>query len=404
MPFLPFHILGIWLRSLLALVLLGGAIYLLVEWYNHRWIEAREPAPAADQSERAAEQPPEENVRVVSWHFGLNRETAYLLGGLALAGWSLGGWTVRPLLRRSAAEEPQEIESGEVHKLRRPDGTELHVEIHGPPDGIPLVLTHGWGLDHNEWCYAQRELARTYRLILWDLPGLGQSSRPADNNWDLEKLAGHLEAVLALAGDRPAVLVGHSIGGMIVLTFCKLFPQALGQRVRGLVLAHSTYTNPVKTTSLAGLYIALQKPVLEPLCHLMAWLSPIVFILNWLSYLNGSAHRSTERNSFSGRESRGQLNFLTRYYLHAWPGVVARGMLAMFRYDATATLAGISVPTLVITGDQDRTCTPEASAYMAKTISAARLATLQPAKHGGLFEHHSEFDTLMGQFVSSCST
>lgn len=87
-------------------------------------------------------------------------------------------------------------------------------------------------------------------------------------------MAGDLEAVLGLAGDRPAVLVGHSIGGMITLTFCRLFPEALAARVAGLVLVHTTPTNPVKTTGMAAFYTAIQKPVLEPLCYLMIALAP----------------------------------------------------------------------------------------------------------------------------------
>jgi hypothetical protein len=80
----------------------------------------------------------------------------------------------------------------------------------------------------------------------------------------------------------------------------------------------------------------------------MVWLSPLVRVLNWLSYLNGSAHRSTERDSFSGNETRGQLGFLTRYYCKAAPNVVGRGMLGMLRYDATEALGHIGVPTLVV--------------------------------------------------------
>ena len=100
-----------------------------------------------------------------------------------------------------------------------------------------------------------------------------------------------------------------------------------------LVLALSTY-EPVRTTALGGLYSAIQKPILEPLCHLMVWFSPVVRALNWLSYLNGSAHRSTERSTFSGQETRNQLDFLARYTRNASPAVIGRGMLAMFRYDA----------------------------------------------------------------------
>src|SRR5690348_7031865 len=105
MPFMPFQVLGIWLRGLFSLILLGGAIYLLSEWYNHRQIYVVETVPrvrtepqpdAGERPDRPAEN--EQAVRVVLWQFGLNRETAFLLGGLALSLWSLGGWSARRLL------------------------------------------------------------------------------------------------------------------------------------------------------------------------------------------------------------------------------------------------------------------------------------------------------------------
>ncbi|MBV9122722.1 MAG: alpha/beta hydrolase [Planctomycetes bacterium] len=415
MPFMPFNVLGIWFRGLLALALLGGGVYLLTQWYHHREILVTESLPASEDREpveggaspAGAEERPtggeKVRTRVVSWQFGLNRETAFLLGGLALLGWSLGGgWVVSPRLwRRAEPDQPKAETPGDTQRLRLPDGTTLRVESCGPPDGDPVVLTHGWGLDSHEWYYARKELAGRFRVITWDLPGLGASDRPADRDWALEKLARDLDAVLALAGGRPVVLVGHSIGVMITLTYCRLFPEALGNRVRGLVLAHGTYTNPVRTTAKAGLYSALQKPVLEPLCHLMVWLSPLVRVLNWLSYLNGSAHRSTERSSFSGNETRGQLDFLTRYYCQAAPDVLGRGMLAMFRYEATEVLGRIRVPTLVVGGERDNTCRPEASRYMAEAIPGARLRNLGGAKHCGLFEFHGEFHTAVTEFLAS---
>jgi pimeloyl-ACP methyl ester carboxylesterase len=82
-------------------------------------------------------------------------------------------------------------------------------------------------------------------------------------------------AVLALTGDKPAILLGHSIGGMITLTFCRLFPNALGTRVNGLVLTHTTPTNPIRTTSGAGFFTAIEKPVLVPMLYLTIALSPL---------------------------------------------------------------------------------------------------------------------------------
>jgi pimeloyl-ACP methyl ester carboxylesterase len=411
---MPFQILSLWLRGLLAVALLLTGLSLLGLWWQHRYVFVAEPPgevtraepddPERPTANGETRRPPgtAEHVRRVDWQFGWNRETLYLLGGLALTGWSLGGgWSTR-LLRCRGNNRPTQAGDGEARRVRRPDGTELHVEFYGPPDGPVLVLTHGWGCDSSEWDYVKRELGDRFRLIVWDLPGLGRSTPPADNDYTLEKLAGDLQAVVHLAGERPAVLVGHSIGGMIMLTYCRLFPAALGQRVRGLVLAHTTYTNPVKTTSRAALYTALQKPVLEPLCHLMTWLAPLVWVLNWLSYLNGSAHRSTERSAFSGRETREQLDFYAAFTPKCWPAVIGRGMLGMFHYDATATLPTIPVPALVVAGDQDRTCTPEASVFLSQAIPRARLLTLQPAKHAGLFEHHGPFAEALREFAAAC--
>jgi pimeloyl-ACP methyl ester carboxylesterase len=395
--FMPFQILGVWLRAVLAFALIGGGVSLLTLWNDQR------SAPAVRVEEREDRSPDEGEsgmrVEYVTQPLGWNWAMAYLAGGTALLAAAGLGWSVPVLYRRRGDPVPP-TPGGRTQRLRRPDGSELHVEVHGPEGAPALVLTHGWGLDAEEWRYARRELAGRFRLITWDLPGLGRSDRPADNDWSLDRMARDLDAVVGLAGG-PVVLVGHSIGGMIMLSYCRLFPEALGGRVCGLVIAHSTYTNPVKTARHGGLLAALQKPVLEPLCHLMVWLSPVVWLSNLLDYLNGSAQRLTERASFSGGESRAQLDFLTRYLLQVSPAVVARGFLAMFRYDATEVLRAIPVPALVVAAGSDTLCLPEASRYMASTIPGGRLLTLGGARHAGLFERHGEFNAAVAEFASA---
>ena len=215
-------------------------------------------------------------------------------------------------------------------------------------------------------------------------------------------MARDLDAILTFLGPCPVILVGHSIGGMIILTLCRLFPDTLGRRVSGMVLAHTTYTNPVRTTAKHRLATALQKPVLEPLLHLAIWLSPVLWLLNVLSYLNGSAHRSTARQSFAGTQTRQQVEFVTRCVLHTSPAVLARGMLGMLRYDATATLPTIGVPVLIVAGDQDTTTLPDASTFMQAAIPDAQLTTLAPAKHQGLLEHHAQFAQRVAAFCDAC--
>jgi len=316
--------------------------------------------------------------------------------------WSgLGRFVTPKLWLRRGEDEPKQERSGEQRQIRRPDGTVLHVELYGNVDAPPVVFTHGWGGYATEWYYVKKDLARRFRLILWDLPGLGRSTGPNNRDFTVDKMARDLDAVLDLAGGRPAVLVGHSIGGMISLTHCKLFPEAMGTRVAGLVLAHTTYTNPLYTKVPTWLLPAIQKPALEPLCWLTVALSPVAWVMTLLSYLNGSAHWSNHASMFAGTETRGQLEFVTRYMLKQSPAALARGTLGMFRYDATEVLPGVTVPVLVVAADRDRTTVPEASRRIAEGVPGAELVTLAPARHMGLLEHHPEFSRMVAGFVEA---
>ena len=104
-------------------------------------------------------------------------------------------------------------------------------------------------------------------------------------------------------------------------------------------------------------------------------------------------------SSFGGTETWEQIDFATKFQPQASPAVMARGMLGMMRYDATKTLAAISVPTLVVAGDRDSTTKPEASERICASVPGARLITLTPAKHLGLIEHHTRYAEVVGEFA-----
>lgn len=389
---IPTFIIQIWLFGLLSLGFLGAGAYFAHEWQQRSW-----------------SWDPIMQTSVFQPTLGFNEDTAVLAAAVGFLFITFfGGSLVRLILaltratRQTPDVAPRDSLTPRISKqLARPDGTTLRVEVYGPENGLPIVLTHGWGLDSSEWTYFKRAMADRYRLIVWDLPGLGRSTAPENHDFSLEKLANDLHAVLDFAGAKRAILLGHSIGGMTVLTFCRLFPEAVATRVQALVLTHTTPTNPVRTTSGASVLTAIQNPVLVPLMHLTIALSPIVRVLNWLSYRNGSMHLSTKQGSFAGTETWAQIDFAARFQLRASPAVVARGMLGMMQYDATATLHSIPVPTLVIAADKDTTTLPSASHAIQTTIPRADLLTLAPGKHLGLIEHHEEYAIEVGEFAQS---
>ncbi|MBV9172125.1 MAG: alpha/beta hydrolase [Chloroflexi bacterium] len=364
MFFAPFPILFTWLVGLLSLVVLGGGVYLLWAWY-------------------------------VGWLVG----TTYLVAGLALTCWSLLGRWIVLLFHPAGPDEPHSLKASSEVRLSRPDGTSLYVERYGSTQAPTVVLTHGAGANRSSWYYVIRALSERFQVLVWDMPGLGHSGKPRNGDYSLERHAGDLEAVLGLAGDGPTMLVGHSMGGMVVLTFCRLFPHYLGRQIRGLALVDTSHTNPARTTTASGFIHSIQKPVLEPLLHVTKWLAPLVWIMSWLGYLNGSSHVLGMFFGFAGSQTRGQLDLAARYNPLAWPGVQASETLAMFRYDATSNLGSMSVPTLVCTGHLDRLIVPETATFMVEHMPRARRVRLQPGGHMSVFERHDQLVSELGAFA-----
>ena len=321
-----------------------------------------------------------------------------LLSGIFLIFFTLAGRQIIQFAFPAGPDEPSAL-PGTPKNLTRSDGAIIHTETFGPDTAPVLLFTHGWGTNSTEWYYAKRHLASRFRLIVYDIPGLGQSTPPTDRDYSLDRLASNLLTVLPLANGKPVILVGHSIGGMINLTFCRLYPELLASNVVGVIELDTSYTNPVKTTQGAAFSTAIQKPIGEPVLHAMIVLSPLIRAMNWLSYQNGTAYLLNAQSAFAGSETRGQLDLVSRYQYESSPGIVARGTLGMFHWDATPVLPRINVPVLIVVGRQDTTTLPSASEFMHQTIPASQLQTVEPANHYALLEQNGAVDQAIAQFA-----
>lgn len=70
--------------------------------------------------------------------------------------------------------------------------------------------------------------------------------------------------MILATGDQPVTLVGHSIGGFMMLTLARLHPELLRHKVRGMVLMDTTHTWPLRTVMAGGLLRLLRWPLIEP--------------------------------------------------------------------------------------------------------------------------------------------
>lgn len=409
----PVAVLFNWFRGILSLAIIAGGVWLIAAWFNrlpktevvqmHENVPLHEekPEPNADRDVTIITRRLGPFERVRAWRPAFDYETALLLGGVGLLLWSVGGCVLSPTRLLAGKTTPvPELPPGQVQRVKQLDGTELHVEIRGSANAPTVILTHGWSLSSQEWVYLVGQWGDQFRTVVWDLPGLGKSTQPDNRDFSLERLARDLRAVIEATSSGPVILVGHSIGGMIILTFCKMFPELLGTRIAKLVLIHTTYINPLRTMIFHGLFTALQKPLVEPLLYLQIAMSPLVRCMNFLSYLNGSVHRTVARHGFCGHESRSSLDFLARYSIQDSPAVLARGSLGMLEYDASQTLPTIKIPVLVIGGDKDPVTMASASEKMHRDIPQSHLLILRAAKHYGLIEYNAEVANVTSSFCS----
>lgn len=325
------------------------------------------------------------------------REPWQLWTALALLAWSfLGRLVMTPILTR-ADEDPTRAERGDHQMIASPTGSNLYVEVHGPEDAPPVILTHGWGLDSTIWYYLRRHLSQNFRVIVWDLPGLGRSQAASGSTVDLSHFATDLKALLSLTGGKPAVLVGHSIGGMTLQTLVRDHPEVLADQVTGLVLVNTTYINPLKTMVLSPLALALRRPVLEPIFRLAIWLQPLAWLGAWQSYLSGSAHLAN-RIGFASQVTRSQLEQTTLLATRNPPAALARGNLAMFRWDAHDAIALAAVPCLILAGDKDLVTKKEASEHIASQAPFASLRVIDDANHMGFLERSQAYNEEIARF------
>src|SRR5215216_6673367 len=100
--------------------------------------------------------------------------------------------------------------------------------------GTPLVLLHGYPLDHHLWDDVAPLLEDAFDLILPDLRGFGESTI-FDSPFTMDDYASDIAGLLDQLEIQKAAIVGHSMGGYVALAFARLYPE----RVSGLGLVSS---------------------------------------------------------------------------------------------------------------------------------------------------------------------
>ena len=273
----------------------------------------------------------------------------------------------------------------EVHDVTTADGAVLHAISRG--EGPPIVLAHGVSLSSRVWAKQFDSLpAAGFRAVAFDIRGHGESTVGTEGH-SLDNLADDLRVVLETLDLRDAVLVGHSMGGMMIQGFAIRHPDVLRDRVRGLVLL-----------STSSHMILSDVGVLRGAAERLVGVAPDVGAIMRRRNLG----LLIARFGFGDSPAPSHVE-ATRQMLAECSRETIRGAGAgIVTLDLAGELPAIHVPTLVVVGSADVLTPPRDARAIAAAMPCARLVEMEGAGHMLMYERADELDELVIDFARRC--
>ena len=207
--------------------------------------------------------------------------------------------------------------------VRSKDGVSIHYDSTGTGEPA-LVLVHCWSCDRHLWDAVVPRLARDRRVVTLDLAGHGASGRDR-KDWTMPAFGEDVRAVVDALGLRKVILVGHSMGGPVILEAARLLPG----RVVGLVPV-DTGLNVEKTSTpeeVAGLMAAFEKDY------------------------RATADQFTRQYMFAPKSDKAVVDRVAAKNAAAPPEVAIPCLRAVLGYDARPTLREVRVPAHAVNAD-----------------------------------------------------
>ena len=253
-----------------------------------------------------------------------------------------------------------------------PAGNPINIFYEDWGQGNPVVLIHGWPLDHTMWEHQAIGLAKSgVRVIAYDRRGFGRSSRPW-HGYDYDTLAADLNALLTELDLQHVTLVGFSMGGGEIARYIGTYGDARIARVAFVsavppfLLKTDNNSDGVPQSVFNGMQEGIRKDRFD--------------------FLQSFGKAFYGVGMISHPVSQGVLDWNFTVTSLAAPNATHDCVTAFSATDFRADLAKIKVPTLVIHGDQDATVPFEVSGERtAKAIPQAELKVYKGAPHGLFF-------------------
>jgi len=253
--------------------------------------------------------------------------------------------------------------------------TSLHF-LDPNPAGKPIVLLlHGLGADGTSWSLQLPALSQAgFRPLAPDAPGFGASSYDG-RGWNIRRVAGQMAGLLEEMDSGPAHVVGLSMGGVIAQQFALDFPLL----TKKLVLVSTL--SVLRPETLGGWVYFFRRAVSVLL------LGPEV------------QAQMVARRLFPGPQDQELRDMFIAIVSRADPPAYRRAMLALELFDSRKRLHELQAPTLVITGANDSTVSPDRQKLLAQAIPAARQVVIPMAGHAVSVNQTEKFNQVLLEFL-----
>ncbi|MBV9561636.1 MAG: alpha/beta fold hydrolase, partial [Bradyrhizobium sp.] len=263
------------------------------------------------------------------------------------------------------------------------DGVRLHFEETG--SGHPVIFVHEFAGDLRSWEPQLRHFGRRYRAIAYNARGFPPSDVPEDaSSYSQARAADDILAVLDHVGERKAHIVGLSMGGFATLHFGLRH----GARAASLCIGGCGYgAEPDKRETFKGEADAIAKALRSD---------------GMPAFAERYAYGPT-RVQLENKDPRGHAEFKAMLASHSAVGSANTQQGVQKERPSLYTLVEdmklITIPTLVITGDEDWPCLLP-GILMKQSIPTAALAVIPNSGHAINIEEPGEYNRIVGDFLA----
>ena len=234
------------------------------------------------------------------------------------------------------------------------DGTALHAELFGPEHAATVVLVHGWTENLEYWTYQIRALSEHgLQVVAYDLRGHGNSAPASERDYSIERFGEDLEAVLqaVVPERRRAVVAGHSLGAMAIAAWAG--DHDVKRRVGAAAFMNT------------GVGDLIAQQLLVPVPSAAQAVNKTIAVHGFLGNRAPLPRFSTPLTAdliryvaFGPAASPAQVAFYERMLISCPPDVRASVGIAMSELELDDALPRLTVPTVVIAGENDRMTPP----------------------------------------------